>query len=87
MKSFILLMSLGYFEISQASTMTIEQCLSTVQARASLSISESERQLLCENHSQIVVDCTIDHILNRPLSMNFSKALKNCQRDLIRYLR
>lgn len=79
------LLSLASFYAFAQPSMTIDQCISTANVRAGLSLTSAQIRNLCEKNPQSVVDCTLNVILSRSATMRLDGALKECQRDLIRY--
>lgn len=83
---FILYTSLMTWAAAPAwAKMTIDECIASANARASLTLSSQQRRTLCENNPQAVVDCTLNSVLTQSISKNYEKALKDCRRDFIRY--
>lgn len=62
---------------------TVDQCLTTAQARSGVSLSKSQIRDLCENNSDEVVDCALSQTQVRYFSGDLKQSIKDCRRQFI----
>jgi hypothetical protein len=67
--------------ISFAQTPTYSECLSTVRARAGLTITSTEAMKMCADHPIEVVNCAVTQNQTYRFSGNLQQSLKQCRME------
>ena len=64
-----------------AQEQSLEQCLSTIKARAAISLDDSDIETLCKEYSVDVVNCALTQSQGNHFTSSLEQSLKACERE------